>query len=334
MINSNFKIILLKKYLNAIIPTLGLHRITNEYYNFRCNICGDSKKSKVKKRAYIYILDKVFFKCYNCNYKISIDGWFKKYFPSFYKQYIKEILMYNKKEKLVKEKENLDKLKDTNKKFNILQEKNDVSNFISLNNTEDLLVKKAILFCKKRKIKEEHWSKWFVCKTGLYSNRLIIPFYNNKKQIYYYQARTLINNHLKYINRKFNRDKAIYNYYNIDKSKKVISVEGPIDSLFINNCIATLGVNPSKDVENKLNNLNCYYIFDNDDAGNTASKKKLKNKKYVFLWNKFIEDMELPKKNKWDFNDVYIYLNRTTNFTFNELEPYFTNNKYDLILIK
>lgn len=59
------------------------------------------------------------------------------------------------------------------------------------------------------------------------------------------QGRSLIADHrLKYISVKTSDDiDKIYGKYELDTSKTTYCVEGPLDSLFIDNCVATCDAN-------------------------------------------------------------------------------------------
>ena len=59
----------------------------------RCPICGDSKKSKYKKRFYIYFRKgKYHVKCHNCQYALPFSTFLEDKFPDLYKKYILEKL--------------------------------------------------------------------------------------------------------------------------------------------------------------------------------------------------------------------------------------------------
>jgi hypothetical protein len=133
----------------------------------------------------------------------------------------------------------------------------------------------------------------------------------------------------KYLSRKGNHNN-IYHYYTVDKSKPIIILEGPIDSEFVKNSIAMTGV---KLQDNRLKDFpNKYFLIDNDSTPDTQKKKieLLISGEYVFCWKWFINDFKLPKREKWDINDVCIYLNKSE-YCFDELQKYFTNSIYDKI---
>lgn len=289
-------------------------------YNFRCIICGDSKKNKIKTRGWVLKNSTPWmYYCHNCGVSIPVKKWLKDYYPESYRSYFRECMLDKPKEikKAVIHKINRirkPKSKDV-----------ECKNFKGILTSDTKIFKDAIEYVKKRKISDVIWKKWFIAVDGKYKNRLIIPFYNDKGKIYYYQARALFKTDNKYLNMVDNKDNAIYNYYNIDKTKPVVIFEGPIDSVFVENSIAVLGVKWSDKTQNKLNNLKCFYLLDNDKAGKEKSIKLLYKKEYVFLWKKFINNNNLPKREKWDINDIILYLN-ITKYKFEELMPYFSNS--------
>jgi DNA primase len=135
-------------------------------------------------------------------------------------------------------------------------------------------------------------------KDGIYrdkfSDRLIIPIYNDQGKICGYTGRTLpndISDRPKYLNSPdslyFNKSKILFG---LDKSKqdilankKVILVEGNMDVITsyqngLTYTIATQGTSTTIDHIKKIKRLNSSLIlsFDNDNAGKTAELKVLK----------------------------------------------------------
>lgn len=303
----------------------GANLNNSSKYNFRCNICNDSKKSKTKKRGWI-LKDRspwMFF-CFNCGHKQTAVSWLKEYFPLQYKEYIKEILKPKSEQKKIVVKPVEEKKPKPNN-----EEREAVKYFILIKKGTGELFDCAIELCKKRMIPEEIWEKWFVAIDGKYRNRLIIPFYDDKGKCYNYQARSLIKGlEPKYISRVGNHN-SIYHYYTVDRNKPVPVLEGMIDSDFVENSIAMTGL---KMDDKRLDDFpKKYYLLDDDEEGRKRSIKLLKNGEYVFCWDKFRKDNNLPKRSKWDINEVIIYMKRDK-FTFDELKPYFTNSTYDEVL--
>lgn len=309
--------------------------MTPEYYNIRCNVCGDSKKNTSRRRGYFLFNNHPVYMCHNCGISMSAEKWLREYFPNEFQSYIRDTISekpvdlkrYEEEAKIKMEMEEAE-LKIQKLKF----EQEQIIHFVNIEKGSGDIFKNAIEYCMKRKIPENVWKKFFVAVDGHYKDRLIIPFYDNKKKIYYYQARALKKQTPKYLNRLTEKDKAIYNFYGIDIKKPVIVLEGPLDSLFVENGIAVLGVKFSEHIKQKLEPLNCYYLFDSDNDGSMASKKLIRQRKYVFMWKWFLKAYNLELRDKWDMNEVCLALNKDK-FTFEELKPYFSNNYMDGILI-
>lgn len=293
---------------------------TGDKYNLRCNVCGDSRSNKYTKSAYILLSSEPYvYYCHrgSCNVSISVTSWMKEYFPDFYQEYIANAFkkkaetdgLDNLKIKKVKRVIEKPLVPDIKK---LLEDNKDVSCFEKIDDC-------GIEWCEKRKISSDIYKKWYVAYRGVFRDRIIIPFYDDKDNVYYFQARTLTDKIPKYKN-PVSEVKPIYNIFRVDRKKPVIAFEGVIDSLFVENSIAIIGVDNNQKI---LNSFDLKYILDNDEAGRKKSSELLLNQKYVFMWKKFL------KENKYfdvkDFNDIVIKYGKKK-FSYEELENYFTND--------
>lgn len=131
---------------------------------------------------------------------------------------------------------------------------------------------------------------------------------------------------------EIDRMSLMFNIYNVDISRPVIVTEGPIDSFFLPNAIALSGANKSFD-----GGLEYWFLFDSDATGNKRAMEMLNKGHKVFLWSKLKSDFLLPKRKKWDVNDVMIYVHqhRIGEYQVGHIswEKYFSDNQMDLILI-
>lgn len=184
--------------------------------------------------------------------------------------------------------------------------------------------KAALLFCKKRMIPVDIAKRFYYADEGKYEGRVIIPFWNKNNKIEFFQGRDLRpDSEIRYMSKVGST--ALYNWDFLDKTKPVIVLEGPIDSMFVENATATVGAGSSGLLDSKLDELSSvYYLYDSDEAGIKAGGLKVREHKYAFMWTKFKNDYALPDHIK-DMNDAYMHLHRTTKFTFEELQPFFTN---------
>lgn len=299
-------------------------------YRVKCNVCGDSKTRKHIKRGYILKdKDPWQYYCHNCGYSNTIMNWFKEYFPTEFRQYIKEVQKCTKVEKKIDNSKYLEKIKEY-KFVQQQKEKANMSYFVPILKGSGKIFEIAKKVCVDRLIPENVWNSWYVAIDGDYKNRMIIPFYNNKNKIYYYQGRALYSSMIpKYLSKSGDSNNTIYHYYTVDKEKPVIVLEGLIDSEFVENSVAMTGL---KVTDEKLKDFpNKYFLLDDDEAGREKSLELLSSGVYVFNWKSFKTDYELPSKKKWDINDVCVHLNRKDMFKVEELEKYFTNNIFNKV---
>ena len=136
--------------------------------------------------------------------------------------------------------------------------------------------------------------------------RLLIPFRDEQGEIFAYQGRAFGNEQPKYITIKFDETKQkIYGLDRIDDSKEIYVVEGPIDSMFLDNCIAVGGSDFSKPlvIAGKIVD-NIILVPDNEPRNKEIVNRMIKavDKKFnVAVWpeslkHKDINDMILSGK--------------------------------------
>ena len=72
------------KFIGLLSPRLEkFKKVKSNLYNFRCPICGDSKKNKSKTRGYLYsVKSDVNFKCHNCGASITFNNFLKSIDPA------------------------------------------------------------------------------------------------------------------------------------------------------------------------------------------------------------------------------------------------------------
>jgi hypothetical protein len=116
---------------------------------------------------------------------------------------------------------------------------------------------KAKEYIKERLIPEKYWNDLHYCKDireitnklEEYKDRvlpksdcIIIPFYDEAKNLVYLQARFFGNVSIRYITLQIDSTaKKIWGLDRVDWNKKVYVCEGPFDAMFVENCIAVAG---------------------------------------------------------------------------------------------
>jgi len=279
-------------------------------WNFRCVFCGDSKKNKTKARAYFYLPKKhsnLSFVCHNCGSGMSLGSFLKNFDNNLYRQY--------QMEKYKEESHGNTKKPD----FSLFMEQPVFSNKVlkstlSIPTIESLdeghLAKNYIA---SRKIPKDKWSelyyaddfKQFCDETFAdrsenlikEESRIVIPFYNKDNELVGIQGRSmLVNSKLRYITIKANDNiEKIYGLNKLDFSKTVYVVEGPFDSMFLPNSIATMDASLYSVIQS-LGQLDYVFVFDNESRNKEICKhmnKAIKLGQKVCIWPSFIEEKDI-----------------------------------------
>ena len=265
------------KYINEVSGRLSQFKKKGDYlYNFRCPHCGDSKKSKTKARAYLYrVKNDMFFKCHNCGEGQSLTNFLKFLDNKKYEQYLLE--RYKGSAPSTPQPEFND-FKPKFKEVDILDGLTPVSEL-----KDNHPVKQYVI---KRKIPEKYFSKLFLCnkfmafvnkaKPNTFSHtkgehpRLIIPFYDINDKVFAFQGRAFGKEQPKYLTVKLDENKQkVYGLNTVNLQEHIHIVEGPIDSMFVKNCLAAAGA----DLTLKVEPSNVTYIFDNEPRNKEIIKR-------------------------------------------------------------
>ena len=216
-------------------------KVKPNLYNFRCPLCGDSKKNKSKTRGYLYnIKADINFRCHNCGASMTFSNFLKQLDPVIHKQYVFERFKNNSTGRGTVVEEPTFKFEEPKFKTKIR---------IPLCSE----IRRGREYLKARRLdpKRFYWAEDFAgfvnsIKPTFGSNvpkesRIIIPLYYNKDLIGI-QGRSVDPSPVKYITTIFYDDAPkIYGLDNIRQDAPVFVTEGPFDSTFISNSIAMCG---------------------------------------------------------------------------------------------
>jgi hypothetical protein len=86
-----------------------------------------------------------------------------------------------------------------------------------------------------------HFFKWTKIKSKWDYPRLVIPFRDETGEVFAAQGRAFGSETPKYLTVKFDDKPKIFGLDRIDWDKRIYVVEGPIDSMFLDNCVAIAG---------------------------------------------------------------------------------------------
>jgi transcription elongation factor Elf1 len=298
------------KYVNLISPYLQQFKKKGDFlWNFRCPYCGDSQKSRTKARGFVFRKkNDMFYKCHNCGVGATLGNLIKEVDSKTHKDYILE--RYKKGVKTNNPEPEF--------KFNepVFRKKGILKNLQSIASLSEEHPARKIV--DKRKLPESSLGDIYLCESfykftnKLVPNkfpsldgdhpRLLIPFRNEEGEIYAYQGRAFGKEQPKYITIKLEDEDKIFGLDRVDNKKPILVVEGPLDSLFLDNCIAVAGADFTKPLSiggRLMQNGDLTVIFDNEPRSKEICKAIMKNIKQgrrVCLWpstnkNKDINDM-------------------------------------------
>ena len=321
-----------KKFVSLVSPKLERFKQKSEYlWNFRCPICGDSHKNKLKTRGYFYRRKSdLFFQCHNCGTSLSIGNFLKTIDRSLYREYQLERYKNESAGNMPKPDFSWAKTKPVfASKTDTQESKINLPTIDSLK--EDHVAKQYLL---KRKIPREHLKhiyyaenfKSFVLellpdyeKTLYDEQRIVFPFYDQDKKLLGFQGRAVGESKVKYITVKMDDDfTKIYGLDRVDMTKKIYVVEGPIDSLFLQNSLATMDAS-LYNISLLLGNYDYVFIHDNEPRNSAIVKqmaKTISHGKNIFIWPQHI----VAK----DINDYIL-----TGGTSSEIQAIIDNNTFN-----
>lgn len=272
-----------QKYLLLASSRLQQFKRKGDYlWNFRCPYCGDSKTNLTKARGYVFRKESnLIYKCHNCGIGANLNNFLKHLDSQLHDDYIKEKFLDNGKDRDTQAYEKFSTHAPYLKGSSPLKSKL-VKKVSSLDHNHY-----AKKYVQKRKIPSDkhyllyhtesfnQWSnEW--CHKKLETNsdcaRLIIPCHNEENKFIACQGRAYNNNDfkLRYQTSKVHEDtQLIFGQDRLKSDKPKFAVEGPIDSLFVDNCVAVLGFNKFKLLSKD------YTIIPDNDRRNTQVLKSM-----------------------------------------------------------
>ena len=282
------------KFISLISPKLQkFKRVKSDLYNFRCPICGDSKKNKSKTRGYLYAMKAdVNFKCHNCGSSMTFSSFIKHLDPVIHKQYVFERFKQG-----------------TTGRATVVEEPKfhfEVPKFktkIRLPKASENPSSDGYLTARKLDSTQFYYAEGFKKfvntlkqtfeDTKYDEERIIIPLYYEKNLIGL-QGRSIGPSKVKYITVMLNDDAPkIYGLDNIRRDDPVYITEGPFDSTFIRNSIAMCGADA--DI-NRWGISNAVWIYDNEPRNTEIVRRignTIDNGDSVVIWPSNIDDKDI-----------------------------------------
>lgn len=324
-----------EKYVMLLSPLLEkFSKKDVRLWNFRCPFCGDSHKNKHKARGYIYQRgDNLMFYCHNCPESGPLRKLLYHVNSALAREYTTETYL---------EKKELSSLQFKPKSLpsgRLLIPTNDteIPNATRISDLPADHVSTRYLL--KRKIPVKFFSELFFSEnyaTTIQSligpkkkiemiseKRIVIPLRNEKNILIGLTGRAIENSKLRYITIKvLKNEPKIFGLNRVNKSEPIYVVEGPFDSMFLPNSIATLDANLTK--VNELD-INPILIFDNEPRNKILLKhmeKALSMGMKICVWPKEVSGIK-------DINNMIL-----SGYTPEQLKTLIDNNTHSGIRAK
>jgi len=257
--------------LKDILGKYHMHNDDKGQISFDCPVCSYDIKcldhGDGKGNLEVNYKDEVF-KCWSCAESHETHGSLYRLIKKFGTQ--KQLKRYE-----ILRPDDIRVIQATKKEIKMPEE------FIPLNDVSDGFkmthyYKQAKNYLNKRNIDDKIIRKYNIgfCYDGEYANRIIIPSYDQERELNYFIARSYLDRtKMKYKNPEVEKESIIWNECLVDWSKRIYLVEGAFDSIFLPNSIAMLGKYISDKLFNKIyENGNEVTIVLDGDAYNDTEK--------------------------------------------------------------
>jgi len=306
------------KFIGLVSSRLDrFKKVKANLYNFRCPICGDSQKHKNKARGYFYAVKvNTNFKCHNCGASFSFNNFLKQFDSSLHKQYVMEKFkegFAGGRNFVVEEPEFLFTQPKFRKK-DICDELVKISELNTTHRAKKYLINRGInedtlrelYYCPNFKEWTNKHKKTFD-DTKNDDQRIIIPLRYPDGQLFGYQGRSLDPmTKMRYITVMLDQKAPkIYGLEKINTQKPIYILEGPFDSLFLENSVAMCG----SDVDIRTFGWSNYiWVFDNEPRNREVVnriERCINRGDQVVIWpsniqEKDVNEMILAKHNICD----------------------------------
>lgn len=246
-----------QKYIGLISNRVErFKRVNSTTFNFRCPLCGDSKTNKFKTRGYIVekpVVGTLYY-CHNCHESISLLNFLRRIDDQLAEDYKREKFIDKNVEKPEQKEEKKDISKVTVptfmkgdsplkklKKISQLDPEHPVKKYVQKRQIPSNFHYKLFYAPKFKEWVNTIIPEKFNLETGD-EPRLVIPFLDRNGNLFGFQGRGFKKDGIRYITIMIDDTKPkVYGLDTIDERGRVTVVEGPIDSMFLPNCVAMAG---------------------------------------------------------------------------------------------
>ena len=302
------------KFINMISSRLT--RFSWKKYNqlatCRCPICGDSKRNKSKTRFYFYEKKGGFFvKCHNCDFGTTLSKFLEQFDRGIHEQYTLE-----------KYRSGTTGRNESEPEYNFAEPKfgkcrastEDVEReplCVGLSSLSELQEDHpAVVFLLDRQIpRDKHHLLYFAPNFGAWAKtidpdmqlgnepRLIIPIIHEGRLIGANCRSFDPKSSSRYITlrKEKNEDRMWFGLDRVDSTRPVVVVEGPLDSLFLPNAVAIIGLGKCATLPKELGS-DPIFALDNEPRNKELVKtmqELVDNKRTLCIWPDTIKEKDI-----------------------------------------
>ena len=283
------------KYIGLVSSRLQkFKKVKTDLYNFRCPMCGDSQKNKNKARGYLYrVKNNTNFKCHNCGSSLSFNNFLKEIDTTLHKQYtLEKFKEGHTGRNFVVEKPKLEFKKP------VFRKQIDLPKASSNPNASEYLRNRRI--DPDKFYYADKFMEWTNSQKRTFDNikkdepRIVIPLYDESKNLIGFQGRALGPSITKYITVMLEEESPkIYGLDSVNKKLPIYIVEGPFDSTFVSNSLALCG---SDGDMGYLEGSSIIFVYDNEPRNReivNRISKCISRGESVVIWPNGIEQKDI-----------------------------------------
>ena len=294
-----------RAFLLRISPKL--QRFTQkkeDLYNFRCPLCGDSQKNKTRSRGYVYRKkNDYFYMCHNCGASTSFYNFLDKVDPTLVKEYALERYKNGDNNKSNHKTPGFEDFKTEKPSFKKALELPSIDSLPEAHFAKGYVHDRRIPQAFHSQLYYAEDFAAFIQNLGIENTnlkekdrRLVIPFYDKEKNLVALQGRALGESKLRYITLKLHDDNhKFFGLDRIDEDKMIYVVEGPIDSMFLDNAVATADSN-LESITSIYDKSKITLVFDNEPRNKEIIKKiddAIEKHYNVVIWPEMIDSKDI-----------------------------------------
>ena len=279
-------------------------KVSERVYTFRCPLCGDSKKSKIKTRGYFYFFkNSYWFKCFNCDIALPLLKFIQQHYPELYRQNL--ISSFNQKLNTKSVTELSLPIKTHSSLLRPCSSSLEVLEFLSTRKIPKSFYQYIWVIDNVNELVAEVNLSGYNPLRQVYP-RLVIPIQDQNNKLIGYVTRAVDSNDpIRYYNIRVNEGLFLWGQQTVDKRKEVYILEGILDSSFIPNSLATLSAASFQKAldfcdQNKITSR--ILVFDNEPRNKQIHELV---KKYINKGERVVLYLDFPFSGK-DINDLIL----------------------------